>query len=85
MPLVSHIRDRQNLYYLANGTFASNFEDLATDLPTNSTINAGFIQSNNNSFKIHCNNGSNQVIAVMDLNGKTILQYIYGFDRGQHC
>ncbi len=55
MALVKHIKNAQEVYYLANGYYAANCEELGVDLPAGTQLNyAKKIQENNGKFIINC-------------------------------
>ena len=43
MSIVKHVKDAQEVYYLANGEYAANCEELGVDLPGGTYLSAGCI------------------------------------------
>ncbi len=55
MSLVRYIKTNQEVYYLANGNYATNCEELGIDLPANTYLNEDkMIASDNKNFVLHC-------------------------------
>ncbi len=68
MILAKHIRDQQEIYYLANGNYATNCTELSPDLPEGAEITVGnhIIIPNKHIF-ILCNNGGNTRVEARNL------------------
>ena len=55
MALVKHVKDEQEVYYLANGHYAEDCEELGIDLPTGTYLNEDKkIEDTNGKFEIRC-------------------------------
>ena len=58
MVLVKHIKEAQEVYYLTNGHYAADCEELGVDLPEGTKLNASkIIEDLNGKFTIRCANG----------------------------
>lgn len=55
LTLAKHIKTQQEVYYLANGSYASNCEELAADLPGGATLDENkFAQLEDSGVTIYC-------------------------------
>ncbi len=55
IPLVKYVRDAQEVYYLTNGNYASNCEELGIETPGGSFLNnQHWIEDQNGKFLIRC-------------------------------
>lgn len=77
MSLVKNIKVQQELYFLANGEYATSCKELALDIPTNTTLeDSGIIMENKGKFKINCFRGNTRAAGIMlDEQGKNLLSY----------
>ena len=58
LTLSRHIKEMQELYYLANGSYATNCEELGVDSPDGYTLNnSKLLENTNKHFKLDCNRG----------------------------
>ena len=67
MHIVRNIKDIQEVYYLANGEYAKNCEELGVDIPTGTKLNADKqIESLNGNFRVACAwNGTSTVAGFL--------------------
>ncbi len=66
MALVKHIKIEQEVFYLANGQYASDCEELGGDLPTGTQLNEDKdIEAVNHTFLISCQHGSATVMGAL--------------------
>ncbi len=67
--LVKHIKDMQEVYYLANGQYAADCEELGIDIPGGYELNAdNRLIETNKKYLIGCSWGGNRVSAQMRTN-----------------
>ena len=62
--LVKHIKDMQEIYYLANGNYAADCETLNMDLPAGYSLNSGMLLNNRLAYKINCANGASDSFGI---------------------
>ena len=82
MILVKDIKNQQEVFYLANGTYATTCEELGSALPTGTEIREGDIWDERSRFKVVCAHGSNRVAGMLRSEEQgTLLSYEMGFDH----
>ncbi len=78
MALTKHIKTEQELYYLANGHYASNCEELGSEIPNTSLSSwtPKNLVENSNKFYLRCNNpnprGSERASGITNIFGGTV-------------
>ncbi len=81
--LVRHVKDMQEVYYLANGTYAADCEELGIDIPNGYELNADkrLVEPNKN-YLVGCSWSSNSKVAGTMENitsGGNLVAYAIGF------
>ncbi len=75
MALVKHVKTEQEVYYLANGHYAADCEELAVDLPSGTQLNENKeIQDVEGRFTIRCSHGKN-VTGILWVEGGKYVSY----------
>ena len=79
--LVRHVKDMQEVYYLANGTYAADCEELGVDIPGGYELNADkHLVEPNKDYVIACDWGG-RVSGQVKNNGTNLLAYERRFDH----
>ncbi len=83
MALVKHVKTEQEIYYLDNGHYAEDCEELGGDLPAGTYLNEHKqIRDNNGKFAIRCLSTSGKAISgILRLNGRNIASYELYLDK----
>ena len=85
MALTKHIKTEQELYYLANGQYATDCEELGMDAPTNTKLSNNRFEENSNQFSLRCNYqlGSERASGITTRFGGTVA-YEMVFDHTEN-
>ena len=65
MTLVKHVKTEQEVFFLANGHYAANCNELGIDVPSNTTLASGVLYELNGKFKLACLHGTQTVAGIL--------------------